>query len=36
VLLAEWQRVGKPGFGPGVHEQMVTGKDELQPEARKR
>ena len=34
VLLAEWQRVGKPGFGPGVHEQMVTGKDELQPEAR--
>ena len=36
VLLAEWQRVGKPGFGPGAHEQMVTGKDELQPEARKR
>jgi len=36
VLLAEWQRVGKPGFGPGSHEQMVTGKDELQPEARKR
>ncbi len=36
ALLAEWQRVGKPGFGRGVHEQMVTGKDELQPEARKR
>lgn len=36
LLLAEWQRVGKPGFGPGVHEPMVTGKDELQPEARKR
>ena len=36
VLLAEWQRVGKPGFGPGAHEPMVTGKDELQPEARKR
>lgn len=36
LLLAEWQRVGKPGFGRGSHEQMVTGKDELQPEARKR
>ncbi len=36
ALLAEWQRVGKPGFGRGSHEQAVTGKDELQPEARTR
>ncbi len=36
LLLAEWQRVGKPGFGRGGHEPAVTGKDELQPEARTR
>ena len=36
LLLAEWQRVGKPGFSRGSHEQAVTGKDELQPEARTR
>lgn len=36
VLLAEWQRVGKPGFGPGGHKQLCKEKDELQAEARTR